>query len=118
MKRYSFGHATSKNITAYSSVGVNLTHIVKSLEAVSVVCIRLGADGRIGRHRTVGNQLFLVVEGAGEVSGADGIFHPIEAGQAAFWERKEEHETRTQTGLVALVIEGDNLELGTQLNVL
>ncbi|ENQ3080120.1 hypothetical protein ACEOWG_003399 [Bacillus cereus] len=36
---------------------------------------------------------------------------PIQAGQAAFWEKGENHETSTKTGLMAIVIEGEDLSV-------
>ena len=68
--------------------------------------IELGPGGVIGRHPTAARQLLVVVEGSGEVSGADGEFHPIAAGDAAAWEPGEEHETRSDKGLLAIVLEG------------
>jgi hypothetical protein len=50
-----------------------------------------------------------VLEGSGEVSGADGVGEPVAAGEAVYWVAGEEHETRTETGLTALVLEGDGL---------
>jgi hypothetical protein len=46
------------------------------------------------------------VSGEGTVSGADGAEQAIAAGVAAVWEPGEEHETRSEAGLTALVIEG------------
>jgi hypothetical protein len=51
-----------------------------------------------------------VLEGSGEVSGADGVAQPIGPGEAVFWEAGEEHETTSATGLTALILEGDALE--------
>ena len=44
------------------------------------------------------------------MSGSSGVDEPIEAGEAAFWQAGEEHETKTEAGLTALIIEGDGLE--------
>ena len=49
-----------------------------------------------------------MLEGSGEVSGTDGVEEPIEAGEAVFWDRDEEHEMRSTGGLTALIIEGEN----------
>ena len=51
--------------------------------------------------------LLAVVDGRGWVSGADGEPHAVAAGQAAFWEAGEEHETWTDEGLTAMVIESE-----------
>jgi hypothetical protein len=63
----------------------------------------------LGRHPALSTQLFCVVQGDGEVSGADGIPVSIEAGQAALWEAGEEHETTTTEGLTAIVIEVESV---------
>ena len=71
---------------------------------------RLQPGGRIARHPADVPQIFAVLEGSGEVSGADGIAEPIEAGEAVFWPQGEEHETTSATGLMALILEGAGLE--------
>ena len=70
---------------------------------------RVAPGGRIVRHPAAYPQLLAVIDGAGEVSGADGIFQPIAAGEAAYWEQGEEHETRSEQGLAALILEGEGL---------
>jgi len=37
---------------------------------------------------------------------------PIRPGQAAFWEAGEWHETRSSTGMTAIVIESRKLDVG------
>lgn len=71
---------------------------------------RIAPSGRIGRHPATVPQILAVLDGAGEVSGADGGFEPIAAGEAVFWSAGEEHETRSDDGLTALIIEGPGLE--------
>jgi quercetin dioxygenase-like cupin family protein len=71
---------------------------------------RLASGGRIARHPADVPQLLAVLEGSGEVSGADGAFAPIGAGEAVFWAQGEEHETRSAEGLTALILEGEGLE--------
>lgn len=71
---------------------------------------RLAAGGRIARHPADVPQILAVLEGSGEVSGADGTAEPIGAGEAVYWTEGEEHETRTATGLTALIVEGEGLQ--------
>jgi quercetin dioxygenase-like cupin family protein len=71
---------------------------------------RVAPGGRIVRHPATFAQILAVLEGSGEVSGADGVAQPIEPGQAVFWHAGEEHETTSATGLTALIIEGEGLE--------
>lgn len=63
----------------------------------------------MGYHRAAKHQLFAVVEGEGWVHGSGPDRVPIVAGQAALWESGEEHEAGTDTGMVAIVVEGDAL---------
>ncbi|MDA8313484.1 MAG: GrpB family protein [Actinomycetota bacterium] len=71
-----------------------------------VQVLHLGPGGMVGRHRTGLRQLFAVVSGSGQVSGNDGSYRVIRAGQAAVWEAGEEHDVRSDDGLVALCVEG------------
>jgi quercetin dioxygenase-like cupin family protein len=67
-------------------------------------------NGVIGLHQTVGPQLFLFVRGKGWIRGRDERRAEIHAGQAVFWKSGEWHETGTEAGLVAIVIEGADLD--------
>ena len=73
-------------------------------------CFHIGAGGFIPRHPAVGQQLFVVVAGEGWVSGEGGGKAPIKAGQAAFWEDGEPHESGTDTGMTVIVVEGDTFD--------
>lgn len=70
-----------------------------------VGCIHIEPGGVLGRHTAPIPQMSYVVDGQGHVSGADGTLYPIEAGQAAFWEAEESHESSTETGMTVIVIE-------------
>jgi quercetin dioxygenase-like cupin family protein len=78
--------------------------------AIRAAIFRIEAGGRIARHPATVPQILAVLEGAGHASGADGAFEPIAAGEAVFWEPGEEHETVSDGGLTALVLEGEGLE--------
>lgn len=79
-------------------------------ESLHVGCMRLPPGGLVGSHRAATDQMFAAVEGEGWVRGSASERIPIEAGQAVFWESGEEHEAGTDTGLVAIVVEGEGLE--------
>ncbi len=68
-------------------------------------CMYLGPGGGLGRHQAARAQLFCVLSGEGMVSGADGVTRSIGAGQAALWERGEEHESSTDRGMVVMILE-------------
>ena len=52
--------------------------------------------------------LFLVVQGEGWVHGEESDRTRIRAYQAAYWEKGEWHESGTETGMTAIIIEGEN----------
>ncbi|MEP9383659.1 hypothetical protein [Nocardioides sp. KR10-350] len=72
-----------------------------------VAVAHLGTDGVIGRHDAAGPQALVPIIGVAVVSGADGERQEIGPGRVAVWSAGESHETRTATGLTALVVEGD-----------
>jgi quercetin dioxygenase-like cupin family protein len=109
MKLYHFDPQTAPRRTDFGSRGMRLARVARSSSGLSVVCVHLEADGVIARHKAAENQLLCVVTGSGEVSGEDGGFRAISAGIAAFWKQGEHHETRTASGLMALILEGPGL---------
>ncbi len=77
-----------------------------------VSLISLGASGVVGRHPAVVDQLFCVVDGQGWVSGADGSRVPVRAGQAVHWAAGEVHESGSESGMTALVVEIESCRIG------
>jgi quercetin dioxygenase-like cupin family protein len=73
-----------------------------------VVVIELAPGGVIGRHPAAAAQLFAVVGGTGWVSGGDGERVPIRAGEAVAWEPGEEHESGSDEGMTAFVVEAES----------
>ena len=73
--------------------------------------IEIAPGGVVARHPAVGAQLFVVVSGSGWVSGGDGEREPIEAGEAVLWEPGEEHESGSDEGMTALVVEAESLDV-------
>ena len=71
---------------------------------------RVAPGGGLARHPALVPQILAVLEGSGEVSGADGVVEPIAAGEAVFWSQGEEHETRSEAGMNALIVEGEQLD--------
>jgi len=55
------------------------------------------------------DQVFVVVEGAGWVSGADRKRVSVAARTAIHWAAGEEHESGSDAGLTAIVVEAERL---------
>jgi quercetin dioxygenase-like cupin family protein len=113
LERLSFGADVAFKPREILLDGVTVAPLTTPLAAgtpVQAAIFRLAPSGRIARHPATVPQILAVLEGAGRVSGADGQFQPIAAGEAVFWPAGEEHETETEDGLTALVIEADGLQ--------
>ena len=108
MRLLRFDPVVARAIEHHGSVEMTVSPLTRVRNG-PVACIRLEAGGRIGRHPAASAQLLAIVAGSGYVSGADGVELEAPAGTAALWEPGEDHETRTETGLTAIVIEGDDL---------
>jgi quercetin dioxygenase-like cupin family protein len=112
MRRMPFTEAWA--IDAYGSAGVTMAPLTAPLAQGAMfqaACFRLAPGGRIGRHPATLPQLFAALDGSGRVSGDDDAEGAISAGEAVFWEAGEDHETRTDSGLTAIVIESPELKL-------
>ena len=111
MRVFRFDAAVARPIAEFGSVGASIAPVARpGVGFVQLGCIYVAPGGRVGRHPAAGPQLFLVVAGEGWVSGADGPRVPIRAGQAAFWEPGEEHESGTEQGMTALALEAEELD--------
>jgi quercetin dioxygenase-like cupin family protein len=105
MKTFDFGPEVGRHVDRYGSDFI-MSRLIHT-EALHVGCMRLGAGGIVGHHQAVTHQLFAVVDGEGWVQGEDGERVQIRAGQAALWAPGEDHAAGTETGMVAIVVEGD-----------
>ncbi|KIL46375.1 cupin domain-containing protein [Jeotgalibacillus campisalis] len=108
MKFFSFTKETGKRIEAFQSDFV-LSQILKTSSPSMIGCMHLEENGVIGYHQAVMPQLLLIVNGEGEVRCKDEKYSFVTAGDAVFWEKDEWHETRTENGLMAIVIESEKL---------
>ena len=77
---------------------------------VQAVILRFEPGGRLRRHPAGSPQILAVLEGSGEVSGANGVDEPIGAGDAVFLHEGEDHELKSEAGLTALIIEGEHVD--------
>ncbi len=109
MKIFDFSEKVGKHISLFQSNFI-MSKILNHQGNVHIGAMHLQANGMIGYHEAVVSQLLLIVDGEGYVCGANKEQVKIEVGQAVFWEKGEFHETRTENGLMAIVMESENLE--------
>lgn len=96
-----------REIDRYESTAARVRRLAAEAH-VAVVEIRPG--GAVGRHPAASRQLFAVARGSGWVAGGGGTRAPIEAGQAVLWEEGEDHESGSDDGMLAIVVEAAELE--------
>jgi mannose-6-phosphate isomerase-like protein (cupin superfamily) len=111
MRIIDFGSPAARSVDRYESENASFARVVDTAGPGHVGCMRLGPGGVLGRHPAASAQLFCVVDGQGQVSGADGAAVPIRAGQAVLWEEGESHETTSQPGLTAIIVEVEAVQL-------
>ena len=105
-----FAFEPTREITRFDSHGATVGGVALARGEVRVSLLQLAAGGVVGAHPAVGPQLFLVVAGSGWVRSGDEPATSLAAGEAAFWEDGEVHESRTEAGLTAVIVEADAIE--------
>lgn len=96
-----------QQITAFASSGVAMDFLprITDAERAHVQIAHLAAGGTLGEHPAGMRQVFAVLSGHGEVSADGGSRRPISAGQAAFWEPGEVHQTWASSDMVVVIVE-------------
>jgi len=109
MEIYKFSKDSGKKITKFNSDFV-MSRVIQTEKATHVGCMYLQENGIIGFHQAVVPQLLLILNGEGDVRGEKEKYIKVQAGDAVFWGKDEWHETKTDTGLTAIVIESEELD--------
>jgi quercetin dioxygenase-like cupin family protein len=98
---------TNSEVTAFGSAGVTATpraHL-SAVEGAGVDLLTFGPGALLGRHPTRLLQLFALVAGQGWACGSDGERVRLVAGDCVLWEPGEEHESGSDGGMVAVVVQ-------------
>ena len=108
MEFYSFAKQHGRNITQYESNFI-ISRLAITETRASISCMYLEENGIIGYHEATVNQILYVVQGECDVCNEQKQYKTLRAGDAVFWEKGEWHETKTTTGVTAIVVEGEKL---------
>ena len=111
MKIFRFDVEVGRAIDQYNSSGFTVSKIAHLFDEAFINCAYLDKNGIIAYYQATIPQLFLVVQGEGWVRGESLQRISIQAGQAAYWEKDEWHESGTETGMTAMIVEGLKLDL-------
>jgi quercetin dioxygenase-like cupin family protein len=93
--------------------GVTVAPLTAPFQEGSVIqaaIFRFSPGGRLVRHPATNPQILAVLEGSGEVSGADGVEEFIGPCEAVYVHEGEEHDMKSPAGLTALIMEGESLD--------
>lgn len=101
------GQSRARTVDRWDSIGVTIGALARyqDPEGASVVLARYEAGSVLGRHVARGWQLFAVVDGAGWVSGDDGVRADVGPGEAALWSPGESHESGSDGGMTVCIVE-------------
>ncbi|NJP37510.1 cupin domain-containing protein [Alkalicoccus luteus] len=109
MKLLSFQVESGRLITDFGSDFVH--QLVTRFEGEAAVSlVHLPPGGTIGMHEARVPQLMIVCCGSAEVCGSNSRFSSVKAGDAAFWTTGERHETISDEGMTALILESPVLK--------
>lgn len=109
MELYRFDKEAGKSITHFNSKFI-MSMVTRTEKPTQIGCMHLETDGIVGFHQAVVPQLLLIVEGEGWVRNDHEERVYVKVGDAVFWEKGEGHETGTNTGMTAMVIESEELK--------
>lgn len=110
MRIFQFKQESGKKITKFDSNFV-MSRITQTNKAAHIGCMHLAEGGVVGYHQAVVPQLLLIVSGEGWVRGDEANeYINVRCGEAVLWDKHEWHETKTETGLMAIVIESEELD--------
>ena len=109
MQVVDFGPEQAEGIGEFGSRGARAVALGDGVGRAHVYAVHVEPGGQIGAHPAGFGQLFLVVTGSGWVAGADGRRVPLAAGQGAYIGRGEIHAKGSDSGMVAIMVQVDEL---------
>ena len=112
MEFYKFSEDTGKRISKFNSNFI-MSRVIQTDKATNIGCMHLEENGIVGYHQAVVPQLLFVINGEGYVRNDKVENIKVQPGDAVYWEKDEWHETETDKGFTAIVIE--SIELNPSL---
>jgi len=103
---------TGVTVDRFGSQAATYLRIADMGPGGAVGVIHLGPQGRVGLHPAPVPQLMVVAAGSGYAHGEGEAVERIGLGDAVVWASGEEHETWTDGGMVLLIVETDDPNLG------
>ena len=102
-------------VAAYETPGGWAAQVAHGMGNADVRVLRVEPGGSIGAHETGSGQLLIPVEGAGWVQEGEGPRLPVAVGQAAYFAQGVLHAKGSDVGMIAVMVQVDDLVLGGEL---
>lgn len=109
-----FSPQSARPIERFGSSGASSVALAHGKGESHVYAIHVVPGGVIGPHPAGFDQLFLVVQGAGWVAGADGVRVDVDTNRAAFVPNGEVHSKGSETGMLAVMVQASVFSLAQQ----
>ena len=110
MKIYRFNPRVDREDEQLDSVKAIIAKVLQLDNNAKVNAVYLHPNERISHQQALTQQLLLVVDGEGWMMSRTNELSTIRAGQAIFWEANEIQESGTETGITAVIIEGEKID--------
>ncbi|MGD6805127.1 cupin domain-containing protein [Rossellomorea vietnamensis] len=110
LKIFTYYQQDGRIIDRFDSKGAVIHPLVKSEKPFQIGCMYLERNSVLGMHEAMCPQLFIVTDGSGWVRVEGGEKIPVEKGTAVFWDTGENHESGSDTGMTAIVAEGEEFD--------
>ncbi len=105
MKIFRYDSGTGREIKEYNSSSVFISPILQIEQDAVIHLMSFDPQGIIGSHQARGPQVLLIIRGEGWVRSENSESISVTIGEAVIWDVGEWHESGSEGGMVALVIE-------------
>lgn len=105
MRIFRYDSGAGQEIKEYNSSNVFISPILQIEKGAVIHLMSFDPQGIIGSHQAGGPQVLLVIGGEGWVRSESPESVPVAVGDGVFWDLGEWHESGSEAGMTALVIE-------------
>ncbi|MGB7876713.1 MAG: hypothetical protein WBL25_20205 [Anaerolineales bacterium] len=110
MKIFRFEPEAGKEDDQFGSLKAIIARVVQMDDEAKINAIYLQPNKSMSHQQAMTQQLFLLVKGNGWVRSESDKILAITEGQAMLWEKDEWHESGTENGMTAVIIETVNIQ--------
>ena len=110
MKIFQFELETGNDEGQFGSVKAIIAKVVQLDNEAKINAVYLHPNKSISYPPAMTQHLFLLVDGEGWIKSESGEIQAVRQGQAIFWENDEWHESGTDSGMTAVIIDNINIQ--------